>query len=199
MEREQAKRVIEALLFASESPVTAERLRETVGTVDGSSVEALVQELQADYAQAQRSLIIVGVAGGYQMATDPSYAPWIKKFYKQVRQEKLSRPALETLAIIAYKQPATKPEIEAIRGVDVSGLMDGLCEKGLIKVLGRKDAPGRPMLYGTTKEFLQYFGLNALTDLPKADELPQATAPAPTPVVPEAAAEHQTESTPQVT
>ena len=187
MEREQAKRIIEALLFASESPVTAERLSETVGSVEGSTVEALVQELKAEYAQTQRSLIIVEVAGGYQMATDPSYAPWIKKFYKQVRQEKLSRPALETLAIIAYKQPATKPEIEAIRGIDVSGLMDSLCEKGLIKILGRKDAPGRPMLYGTTKEFLQYFGLNALTDLPKAEELPQAAAPPATPVPQETA------------
>jgi len=181
MEREHAKRIIEALLFATESPVTPERLRETLGESAGSAVEELVRELKADYAQSQRSLTIVEVAGGYQMATDPAYAPWIKKFYGKVRQEKLSRPALETLAIVAYKQPVTTPEIEAIRGVDVSGVLQSLLEKGLVKILGRKDAPGRPMLYGTTKEFLQYFGLNSLSDLPKTEELPaQAAAPTTT-------------------
>lgn len=170
-----AKQILEGLLFASDEPITVERL---AGVLDipAGDLRALVDALRQEYVAQQRALTILEVAGGFQMATIPDVAPWIRQCYRQQHKERLSKPALETLAIMAYKQPLTRAEIEAIRGVNVDGVVESLLEKNLIRIMGRKDAPGRPILYGTTKEFLQYFGLNALVDLPKLAEVSAAEA-----------------------
>lgn len=172
MSDDQAKRIIEALLFASEHPVTLKQFGEVLKSTEGD-IAAAIEELRSGYAQAGHAFTIVQVAGGYQMATDPQYAPWIKKLFRGMAQERVTTPALETLAIVAYRQPITRVEIEALRGVNVDGVMHTLLERGLIKILGRKETVGRPILYGTTKEFLQHFGLNALADLPRIEELTQ--------------------------
>ncbi len=171
MTKEESKKVIEALLFASEKPIPPERMKDVIGDVAGGSVRALVDELNAEYKSSGRSFNIIEIAGGYQIATDPAYAPYIRKLYKTRREDRLSQPALETLAVIAYKQPATRADIEFVRGVNVDGVMKTLTERGLVKIVGRKDALGRPILYGTTREFLQYFGINSLTDLPSLREI----------------------------
>ena len=170
MEHPQAKQILEGLLFASDEPLPTERLCHVL-ELPTDTIAALVVELRDEYVARQRALTILEVAGGYQMATVPDVAPWIRKCYRQSHQERLSKPALETLAIIAYKQPLTRAEMEAIRGVNVDGVVQTLLEKNLIRIMGRKETPGRPVLYGTTKEFLQYFGLNSLMDLPKLAEV----------------------------
>src|SRR6266540_6413954 len=125
-----------------------------------------LRALQADYAAEGRGLQIVEVAGGFQIATRPDCAPWIKRLERTKAGAKLSRSAMETLAIIAYKQPLVRGEIEQIRGVDTAGVLRTLLDRRLIRIVGRKDIPGRPIMYGTSKQFLQAFGLNALSDLP---------------------------------
>ncbi len=180
------KQILEGLLFASDQPVAVEPLRGVLELPE-TEIRALVEALRQEYAQQQHALTILEVAGGFQMATTPEVAPWIKQAYRQAHKERLTKPALETLAIIAYKQPVTRAEIEAIRGVNVDGVVASLLEKNLIRIMGRKDAPGRPILYGTTKEFLQYFGLNSLADLPKLAEVqPTAEALAQPTINPEA-------------
>lgn len=166
MDTSEAKKIIEALLFASEKPISAEQIKEALGGEEGASVKSLVDELNAEYKNSGRSFNIIEIAGGYQLATDPIYAPYLRKLYKSRREERLSAPALETLAVIAYKQPVTRADIEFVRGVNVDGVMKTLSERGLIKIVGRKEALGRPILYATTKEFLQYFGLSSIQDLP---------------------------------
>ena len=180
MEAHELQQIIEALLFASEQPLTVARLREVVTDGEDLAIRQAIEALRQSYRETHRAFTIEEVAGGFQMATDPRFAPWIRTLYKEARTERLSAAGLETLAIIAYRQPLTRAEIEHIRGVNVDGVMQTLLEKGVIKILGRKEAPGRPLIYGTTKEFLQYFGLNSLADLPSLDEL--AKPPAPTPV-----------------
>ena len=170
---ESIKRVVEALLFISESPIPLERIASVLEEFDPSLIRKAVEELQNDYESSKRSLVIQEVAGGYQMTTSPLYAPWLRKFLKKTHGEKLSGPSLETLAIIAYKQPATRQEIEFIRGVDVSGVLKALLEKGLVRVQGRKEIIGRPLLYGTSREFMEYFGLNSLEELPPIEEFVQ--------------------------
>ena len=185
MEAQAAKRIIEALLFASEKPLTVEQIREVLGEGDAAAIRQWIAELRQECLQAQHAFTIEEVAGGFQMATDPQLGLWIRKLYKEAKTDRLSGAALETLAIIAYRQPLTRVEIEQIRGVNVDGVMHTLLEKAVIKILGRKEAPGRPLLYGTTKEFLQYFGLNSLTDLPSMEELAQpAAAATPQPPAP---------------
>ncbi|MBI4435887.1 MAG: SMC-Scp complex subunit ScpB [Candidatus Omnitrophica bacterium] len=170
---EHAQSIIEALLFVSESPVSAEQIGMVLEDLEPSEIRSLIEALKKDYEGSKRSLVIQEVAGGYQMTTNPLYAPWLRKFLKKTRGEKLSGPSLETLAIVAYKQPVTRQEIEFIRGVNVEGVLKSLLEKRLIRIAGRKEIIGRPLLYGTSREFLEYFGLNSLEELPPLEEFVQ--------------------------
>lgn len=170
MEDHEIKPVIEALMFVSGDPISIDRLHDVLTAVDKAKIRALLEELKFDYAQSNRGLQVVEVAGGYQITTRVEMAPWIKEMEKVKAAARLSKPGLETLAIIAYKQPATRAEIEQIRGVDAAGVLKTLMERKLVKIVGRKEVAGRPMMYGTTREFLQYFGLPDLTGLPTLKE-----------------------------
>ncbi|WP_428074868.1 SMC-Scp complex subunit ScpB [Candidatus Avelusimicrobium aviculae] len=163
---EDAKKIIETLLFITDRPVKASRLADVVETLSTAQVLDIIKELTQEYAQQGRAVQIVEAAGGYQMATKPEYGRWVRKLYNEKMTTKLSNAALETLAIIAYKQPITRAEMEAIRGVDVAGPLERLLERGLVRVVGKKDTVGRPMVYGTTDEFLRMFGLNKVSELP---------------------------------
>jgi segregation and condensation protein B len=164
------KSVIEALLFANEKPLTIEQIRIVCDNMEANEVRRLLEELKSDYEQSNRGIRIAEIAGGFQMITAANFAPFLKKFFKERHVERLSKPALETLAIIAYKQPLTRLEIESLRNVNVDGVMKSLLEKNLIRISGRKKAAGRPFVYGTTKQFLEYFGLKSLEELPKMEE-----------------------------
>ncbi len=166
------KNIIETLLFVNEKPVTLDQLKKAIDTADGAEVKKAVNALMNEYSERDGGMTIVEIAGGYQMRTNPHYASYVREFYKTKHKEKLSKPALETLAIMAYKQPVTRADIELVRGVNSDGVVVHLINKELIKVVGRKDVPGRPFLYGTTKQFLQYFGLKSLDNLPKLEEFP---------------------------
>lgn len=159
--------IVEALLFASDSPVEAEQIRAVLELPGTAEARALVEELSARYEAAGRSLTIVEVGGGFRMVTRPELAPWLVRLARNRTRTRLSRPALETLAIVAYRQPVSRPEIEALRGVNSEAVLDSLLERRMIRISGRKDAPGRPFLYETTREFLVTFGLRNLDDLPK--------------------------------
>jgi len=163
------KGIIETLLFVSEKPLTIERVVEVINKAVGRDViRSLFNELIMEYRGC--ALQIREVAEGYQLCTRSEYSEWIKDFLKIERRSKLSRASLETLAIIAYKQPITRMEVEDIRKVEISGILKGLLEKRLIRIMGRKKVLGRPMMYGTTREFLEYFGLKELSDLPQREE-----------------------------
>lgn len=163
------KQHIEALLFAAGEPVSAEQLAQIVG-IEKEHVLILIAQLKQDMESEKRGLTIVEVAKGYQMCTKPELISTIEKL-TQVQETRLSPAAIETIAIIAFKQPITKQEIEHIRGVKVDGVVNMLVERRLIKEVGRKEAVGRPILYGTTEEFLKCFGLRNLKDLPVLPEL----------------------------
>lgn len=169
-ENNHLKGIIETILFISESPIMLEQIKEVIEGVDTHEIRELINVLQKEYQQRKSGVAIVEIAGGYQMLTNPDYAMYIKRFYRSKHKERLSKPALETLAIIAYKQSVARSDIELIRGVNSDGVMAHLLEKGLIKITGRKDVPGRPYLYGTTRQFLEYFGLKSLQDLPKLED-----------------------------
>ncbi len=170
MEDHEIKPVIEALMFVSGDPISIDRLHDVLTAVDKAKIRALLEELKFDFAQSNRGLQVVEVAGGYQITTRIEMAPWIKEMEKVKAAARLSKPGLETLAIIAYKQPVTRAEIEQIRGVDAAGVLKTLMERKLVKIVGRKEVAGRPMMYGTTREFLQYFGLPDITGLPTLKE-----------------------------
>ncbi|MCM8784283.1 MAG: SMC-Scp complex subunit ScpB [Candidatus Omnitrophica bacterium] len=170
MEREEIKHILEAILFVHHEPLIIERLREILEETDGRIIRELIYELKSEYEQQERGFMIREVAGGFQMVSQPRFAPWIKRLYKTSHTERLTLPTLETLAIIAYKQPITRLEIEEIRGVNVDNILRNLLEANLIRVVGRKEVLGKPMLYGTTKKFLEYFGLNSLEELPRLEE-----------------------------
>ncbi|MBI2206534.1 MAG: SMC-Scp complex subunit ScpB [Candidatus Rokubacteria bacterium] len=157
------------MLFASDTPLEPERIREVLGLPDAASARALVDELRARYETASRGLAISDAGGGFRMVTRAEVAPWLVRLARVRTRARLSRPALETLAIIGYRHQVSRPEIDAIRGVNSDGVIDNLLEKRLIRVAGRKDAPGRPFVYETTKEFLVAFGLRDLGDLPRVD------------------------------
>jgi segregation and condensation protein B len=161
--------IVEALLFASDTPLELERIREVLDLRDGEAARAIVAELTARYDGEGRGLAIVEVGGGYRMVTRPELAPWLVRLARARTRQRLSRPALETLAIIAYKQPVSRPELDAVRGVNSEAVLEGLLERRLVRIAGRKDAPGRPFLYETTREFLIAFGLRDLADLPKVE------------------------------
>mgnify|MGYP000159066509 CR=1 FL=1 len=171
MDEAQLRHAVEALLFASDEPLTERRVRDILGLRDIRQARRLLQSLQEEYAQAQRGIQVAEVAGGYRMASNPAFAPQVEQLRRTERQSRLSQAALETLAIIAYKQPVHRAEIEAIRGVQVDAILRALQERGLIRVVGRAEILGRPFLYGTTKRFLEVFGLKSLDDLPKVEEL----------------------------
>ncbi len=162
--------VIEAVLFATDEPLQESRLAGIVETT-GKQVRDCVESLNARYEANHNAFRIEQIAGGYQMLTQPLYNPWLKKMLKVRSDNKLSPAAMETLAIIAYKQPIIRADIEAIRGVAVGEVIRSLMYKGLVKIAGRAEILGRPMLYGTTKKFLEVFGLNSIKDLPKAEDL----------------------------
>jgi len=179
---------LEALLFSAQKPLSLKELRdvfaaaiahaegdETVRAlkkVKESELTTALEELAKDHEAAQRSYRLTCVAGSWQFVTQPEYAPWLKALVgHKLRPPRLSQPALETLAIIAYRQPLTRAEMEQVRGVSVDGVMQTLVERGLVEQLGRAEVVGRPMTYGTTSLFLEYFGLRSLEDLPAADEL----------------------------
>ncbi len=159
--------VLEALLFASDTPLEPERIREVLELPSVEAARALVEELSVRYAA--RGLQIVEVGGGYRMVTRPEFQPWLVRLTRSRTKQRLSRPALETLAIVAYKQPVSRPEVDAIRGVNSEAVLENLLERRLIRIPGRKDAPGRPYLFETTREFLVAFGLRDLGDLPKVE------------------------------
>ncbi|MBP9865069.1 MAG: SMC-Scp complex subunit ScpB [Candidatus Omnitrophica bacterium] len=168
---ERAKQVIEALLFASSKPMSVSELRKVLRGLAPKQIEGFVTEIKEQYEQSKRSFQIVEIAGGYEIVTRKEFAPWIFKVELQKKARQATQSALETLAILAYKQPITRAEIEDLRGVDVSGVMTTLMERTLIKIVGRKEVPGRPFLYGTTDKFLEHFGLKSLQDLPSIEEI----------------------------
>jgi segregation and condensation protein B len=168
------KPVIEALIFASPEPVTLKTLYKLLDNEPKEDVQAALAAVRADYDRPG-GLQIVEVAGGYQITTRPDLHEWVRKLFHERTTQKLSVQALETLAVIAYKQPVTAPEIAEIRGVSSStGVLATLIERKLVKTVGRKQVVGRPFMYGTTREFLERFGLNDLSDLPKVDDLSEA-------------------------
>lgn len=164
------KHIIEAVLFASSDPVPFQKLREIIETCSPISpriLRELIDELKREYAAQCRAFRLEEIANGYILRSCEEFSGYIQLLHRNKRTEKLSQAALEVLAIIAYRNPITKPQIEAIRGVDSSGTIQGLLERQLIEPLGKLEAPGRPTLYGITKEFLQYFGLKNINELPK--------------------------------
>ncbi len=179
--------IIEALIFASDEPLSPGQIVDIFGIlIEGERTHRLTQEivlravdeLNADYQAAGRPFRIVHVAGGYQFATLPEYGIWLGKMLRERSRRKLSVSALETLAVVAYKQPVTKPEIESIRGVNVDYVLRTLLERNMVAIIGRAATPGRPLLYGTTKQFLKHFGINDLSDLPKPREIDELLAEA---------------------
>ena len=160
------KQIVETLLFITDRPLKPSRIADVIDGVDARRVREMILEIQDDYIRRNSAVQIVEVGGGFQMSTKPEYGRWVRRLYNEKMTTKLSNAALETLAIVAYKQPITRAEMEAIRGVDVAGPLERLLERSLVRVVGKKDTVGRPMVYGTTDEFLRMFGLNKISDLP---------------------------------
>ena len=165
------ERILEAVLFSSDAPLTAAKLGEICGDCSEGEVKKAISHLNDEYDKTGRSFQVKQIAGGFQMFTRPDYAPFIEKLFAQRQKSRLSQKALETLAIIAYKQPVTRMEVEAIRGVNADGIIRTLLSRNLIAISGRANAPGSPFLYKTTRQFLEYFGLSSLKDLPKLKEI----------------------------
>jgi segregation and condensation protein B len=162
--------ILEAMLFVSSEPIPVARLATVIGTVSKTEVQQALTNLQAQLNHEGRGIQLVQVAGGYRLVTKADYAPWLKQLEKTKAAQRLSRSALESLAIIAYKQPLVRAEIEEIRGVETSGVIRTLLERKLVRIVGRKEVPGRPIMYGTTKFFLEHFGLQDLSQLPPLRE-----------------------------
>lgn len=192
-------RVLEALLFSAQKALTT---RELVAAVKGAGdsdelmpnefaraseaeVAAALENLKIEYIEQQRAFQLVEKAEGWQLASESAYAPWVRQLFPVAKPHRLTPPALETLAIIAYRQPITRADVEAVRGVAVEGVLQSLMERGLVKIAGRAEVPGRPLLYETTQFFLEHFGLRNLDELPNSEELKRRYLPtAPKPIVP---------------
>lgn len=170
MDREKQKQIVEALILAAPEPISAQRLADIVPRLKPAGVKEIVAELGKEYEEQGRAFEIWEVAGGYQLRTLPSYANWVRQLLKE-RALRLSRAALETLSVVAYKQPVTRAEVEHVRGVEVGPVLRGLVDRKLVKIAGHRDVPGRPMVYATTKRFLEVFGLSRLDDLPTLREV----------------------------
>lgn len=195
--------VIEALLFAAQKPLTARELAAAIkgagrddelapnefAKVTEPQVAAALEQLKIEYVQQSRAFQLAERADGWQLVSDPAYASWVRQLFPAVKPARLTPPSLETLAIIAYRQPITRADVEAVRGVAVDGVLQNLMERGLVKISGRAEVPGRPLLYETTQFFLEHFGLRNLDELPNAEELrtryfptaPPKETPAPAP------------------
>ena len=172
MERTEIKLILESLLFSTETPMRLEKLNEIFPDTLLKDLREIMSELKEEYNSLNRSFAIREVANGFQFYTKTEYSPWIKKF-KKIRPARLSPATLETMAIIAYKQPITRAEIEDVRGVDAGGILRALLDKSLIKIIGKKDVPGKPLIYTTTPKFLTMFGLKGLKDLPTLEDISQ--------------------------
>jgi segregation and condensation protein B len=169
MEEERLKAILESLLFAAGEPVALAHLANALDNVPREEIRKALAEMTTTYATGGRGIVLEEVAGGYQLRTPKEHAFYVRRLLS-AKPPRLSRPLLETLSIVAYRQPITRPEIEQLRGVDTGGVIETLLERGLVKVAGRKDAPGRPIMYATTAEFLELFGLKDLESLPDLEE-----------------------------
>jgi segregation and condensation protein B len=181
MEIENLKKTLESLLFVSDSPLSSKKVAAFLKDAKVEEVEQAFSALKEEVNNLNRSFQLIQVAEGYQLVTRPEHHRWAKELYKVISKTRLSKASLEALAIIAYKQPVTRAEVEAIRGVEVSNLVQSLMEKRMLRILGRAETPGRPLLYGTTTEFLIHFGLKDLADLPKVSEIQDLTGDRPSP------------------
>lgn len=168
---DEVKRIVEAVLFATQEPISVRKLSDIVGDTDVKTVQDVIRQLREEYDAHDRVFQIEEIANGYQLLSRPEYHEWISKIRKKSGENRLSQQALETLAIIAYKQPIIRADIEAIRGVQSGQMIRTLIEKNLVKITGRDEVLGRPLLYGTTTQFLNYFGLKSIKDLPKVEDL----------------------------
>jgi segregation and condensation protein B len=181
------KEIIEALFFATDEPLTLKQVIDIFGASEESErnrritaefILSVIEDLNREYTETGRVFRIVKIAGGYQFGTQPQFGVWLGRMVRERSKRKLSVSALESLAVIAYKQPVTKPEIEAIRGVNADYVLHSLLERNLVAIVGRAATPGRPLLYGTTREFLKHFGINDLSELPKPREINELMAEA---------------------
>jgi segregation and condensation protein B len=190
--------VVEALLFSAQKPLSA---RELAGAIKGAGaadelmpnefsrateaqVAAALEQLKIEYIEQSRAFQLMEKAEGWQLASDPAYAPWVRQLFPAAKPARLTPPSLETLAIVAYRQPITRADVEAVRGVAVDGVLQSLMERGLVKIAGRAEVPGRPLLYETTEFFLEHFGLRDLDELPNAEELRRRYLPSAGPGTP---------------
>ena len=164
--------IVEAVLFASDAPLKAEEIARADGSLDEDVVEAAIRDLQAEYGETDRAFQIVELAEGYQILTRGDFAPYLERFDTVPRPSRLSGPSLETLAIIAYRQPIGRIEIEYVRGVSCGGVIRTLQDRGVVDIVSRAEGIGRPLLYGTTQRFLDHFGFRSIDDLPRPEELP---------------------------
>ena len=165
------KNIIEALIFASHFPVSIAKICEVIDDIEESEAVAVIEELEREYSGDSRGIMLKHTAGGYEFVTKPEYALWVKRLAADRKRMRLSRPSLETAAIIAFRQPISRMEIEKIRGVDSGGPLRTLLERRLIRISGREKSPGRPLIYATSEEFLRFFGVNSLVDLPRLEEI----------------------------
>jgi len=187
-------RVIEALLFSAQKPLSIREITTAIMSAEGddspnefarvreAEVAAAIEQLKTEYVEQGRAFQLIEKAEGWQLATDPKYAPWVRQLFPAPKPARLSAPALETLAIIAYRQPITRADVEAVRGVNIDGVLQTLMERGLVKIAGRAEIPGRPLLYETTQFFLDHFGLRDLDELPNVEELRKRDLPVAPPV-----------------
>ncbi|MBA4312157.1 MAG: SMC-Scp complex subunit ScpB [Chlorobiaceae bacterium] len=182
---ENKRQIIEAVIFGSDEPLTIRQIQDIFWQSDNNGprfrvkeeeILTTIRELNAEYVQTGRPFRIIQVAGGFQYATMPEFAEWLGRMIKEKSRRKLTQATIETLSVIAYKQPVTKPEIEAIRGVNADYAIQKLMERGLVTIVGRAATPGRPLLYGTTQDFLKHFGINDLSELPKPREIDEIMA-----------------------
>src|SRR5881398_3766220 len=192
-------RIIEALLFSAQKPLSIHEITAAIKAAEGdlasetpnefarvkeAEVAAALQQLKVEYIEQNRAFQLVEKAEGWQLATDPAFAKWVRQLFPAPKPARLSAPALETLAIIAYRQPITRADVEDVRGVNIDGVLQTLMERGLVKIAGRAEVPGRPLLYETTHFFLDHFGLRSLDELPNVEELRKRNLPKARPVAP---------------
>ncbi|MHB8094274.1 MAG: SMC-Scp complex subunit ScpB [Candidatus Aminicenantales bacterium] len=168
---ERLKEIIEALIFISQDPLTEDRIKGVVEDAPVEDIRKALEELVADYDARNQGIRIIAIGGGYMFATRQDHDPWVRRLLQIERKNKLSPASLETLCTVAYNPDVTQAEISALRGVDSSGTLKTLLDKKLIKIIGRKKAPGNPLIYRTSEKFLQYFGLNSIEDLPSEEEI----------------------------
>jgi segregation and condensation protein B len=206
-------RVIEALLFSAQKPLSIREITTAIKSAEDpaaagpnefarvreAEVAAAIEQLKTEYVEQGRAFQLIEKAEGWQLATDPKYAPWVRQLFPVPKPARLSAPALETLAIIAYRQPITRADVEAVRGVNIDGVLQTLMERGLVKIAGRAEIPGRPLLYETTQFFLDHFGLRDLDELPNVEELRKRDLPVARPVAGIEDADGPSSSTPPST